>query len=249
MLRPLALWSVPLLLVWGAALLWHLRRECRLAHRQFAGWNLQRPASGLPRRGQAVPAGSDVPADSDGDLLWFLQVSDIHVSKFGIGEGARHLEAFLRYTVPAVNPRFVLATGDLTDAKHRRGHRSGQSEEEWRTYHELLDRYGVLGREDFWIDLRGNHDCFDVPAWDSRQNLFPPLLLHGNGPRLARYLPLTDERWASSRLMDVLTLGPPGHSTFSEPCRRARWTSCKSVSTSLHEQTLATLSSPPTIPL
>lgn len=60
-----------------------------------------------------------------------------------------------------IQPSFVLATGDITDAKSPKSVTSRQYEAEWQAYHEMLDRFGV-NRKGFWFDLRGNHDCFSV---------------------------------------------------------------------------------------
>jgi hypothetical protein len=56
-------------------------------------------------------------------------------------------------------------TGDLTDAKDATGSRSAQVPGEWAAYRALLNASGVLQRSDgrFWLDQRGNHDCFQRP--------------------------------------------------------------------------------------
>lgn len=166
MLRLSPVWTTLLLSAWGGLLSWHFLRHSKQVYKQFASWNFN------GSRTMARMEGQGMFADSDDDLLWFIQISDIHISKFGIGDGASNLEAFLKHTVPAVKPRFVVATGDLTDAKYPTSYQSGQLREEWEIYNELLKKHGALRVKDFWIDLRGNHDCFDVPAWGSQQNLF-----------------------------------------------------------------------------
>ncbi|KAI8813646.1 hypothetical protein BJ742DRAFT_704781 [Cladochytrium replicatum] len=110
-----------------------------------------------------------VPADSPNNVFYFVQLSDIHVSKYINYGGLSHLVAFLEDELPALAPDFVLVTGDLTDAKDRDRRGSKQLKEEWIAYHTTLERSGVLNRvgtnnRRFWWDQRGNHDCFDVVA-------------------------------------------------------------------------------------
>lgn len=166
MLRFSPVWVTLLLSVWGALLSWHFLRNSKQAYKQFASWTLKSVRAETRTEEQSIFA------DSEDDLLWFIQVSDIHISKFGSGNGASNLETFLKSVVPVVKPRFVVATGDLTDAKYPTNYQSGQLKEEWEIYRGLLRKYGALRVEDFWIDLRGNHDCFDVPGWESEQNFF-----------------------------------------------------------------------------
>lgn len=65
-------------------------------------------------------------------------------------------------------------TGDLTDAKDKHLAGSTQYMDEWITYRDALEESGVLTKRNgsFWHDLRGNHDCFNVPSWDSQENFF-----------------------------------------------------------------------------
>ena len=68
---------------------------------------------------------------------------------------------FLDYIVPLVSPFFILATGDLTDGKDAYGITSRQNIEEWTYYYNALNARGYA-RQNFWYDLPGNHDRFDV---------------------------------------------------------------------------------------
>ncbi len=112
------------------------------------------------------------PADGVDNLFWFIHLSDIHISHHGDGRGAENLADFLTTSLRAVKPRFVVATGDLTDAKGESGILTEQSVEEWQEYQSLLKKSGLYDRGDFWFDLRGNHDCFDVPSSGHSKNLF-----------------------------------------------------------------------------
>ncbi|RKP11853.1 Metallo-dependent phosphatase-like protein, partial [Piptocephalis cylindrospora] len=113
--------------------------------------------------------------DAPSNLFTFIHISDIHVSRFHKAGGRAHLAHFLRHTLRRHGPAFVVATGDLTDAKDQAQMGGRQDEGEWQAYRGLLQRAGVLDRRngDFWRDLRGNHDCFSVPTWTSPANHFP----------------------------------------------------------------------------
>ncbi|CAG8549564.1 6066_t:CDS:2 [Cetraspora pellucida] len=64
-----------------------------------------------------------------------------------------------------------LPTFDNLTIDHYRG-RSHQIIDEWTMYQNALQESGVLNRTNFWYDMRGNHDCFNVGSWDSDQNLY-----------------------------------------------------------------------------
>ena len=65
----------------------------------------------------------------------------------------------------------MLVSGDLTDAKEDGGVGSGQLREEWEAYREIL-RDSNIGNRTVYLDIRGNHDTFDVPDYSERENLF-----------------------------------------------------------------------------
>jgi len=52
-------------------------------------------------------------------------------------------------------------------AKDERKVRSQQYEDEWATYTSIVARTNVS-----WHDLRGNHDCFNVPSLESNVGFF-----------------------------------------------------------------------------
>ncbi|KAI8344405.1 Metallo-dependent phosphatase-like protein [Chlamydoabsidia padenii] len=107
-------------------------------------------------------------SDDPSKLFYFIQVSDLHISKFR-SQTERFLH-FVQSALPVIRPSFVVVTGDLTDAKDVQDIKTRQYEEEWQLYHNAIEQ-GTTG--DFsWYDMRGNHDCFDMPSWQSNVNFY-----------------------------------------------------------------------------
>jgi len=109
--------------------------------------------------------------DTDSNLLWFVHVSDIHLSKFP--ENKFRVDRFKQFasSVPKyINPMFFIATGDLTDAKSQLRIHSEQYLEEWEQYNSILKENGLL-TPGYFYDVKGNHDCFNVPL-NSQKNYY-----------------------------------------------------------------------------
>lgn len=86
----------------------------------------------------------------------YLQISDLHISIYADESRERDLREFVTRTLDAIRPAAVVATGDLTDAKDRDHLGSRQYEEEWKTYHRVLQEANVRNKT-VWMDIRGNH--------------------------------------------------------------------------------------------
>ncbi|EDO48624.1 predicted protein, partial [Nematostella vectensis] len=121
------------------------------------------------------------PGDRMDNLFWFVQISDLHISKFRDQQRVKDLEEFCSRYIDVIKPVFVLATGDLTDAKEPDLLGSQQYPEEWETYYGILQNSGVTHKTK-WLDIRGNHDAFDVPSLKSSKNYFRSYSSSGPDP-------------------------------------------------------------------
>ncbi|XP_015413009.1 PREDICTED: transmembrane protein 62 [Myotis davidii] len=101
----------------------------------------------------------------------FRQISDLHLSMFHDPGRAADLEKFCSETVDIIQPALVLATGDLTDAKTKDLLGSMQQKVEWQTYHSILKKTRVMEKTK-WLDVKGNHDSFNVPSLESIENYY-----------------------------------------------------------------------------
>ncbi|XP_063418697.1 transmembrane protein 62-like [Mytilus trossulus] len=105
------------------------------------------------------------------NLFWFVQVTDIHISKFSAFSRAPDLKKFCLTHITNIRPDFVIVSGDLTDAKYADKRGSKQFIEEWKLYQKTVNDC-KQAYDTTWYDIKGNHDAFDVPGDFDKRNLF-----------------------------------------------------------------------------
>ncbi|KAK9799709.1 hypothetical protein WJX73_001391 [Symbiochloris irregularis] len=125
----------------------------------------------------AVFAGTTASAD----VTHFLQISDLHLSKYGSwpqewnynGDREADLNLLAATVVAGMQPRAILVTGDLADSKEH-AHRGRQLTEEWQANKQVQARLAEAAGcgLDLVLDLRGNHDNFNVPHRNGAEDLF-----------------------------------------------------------------------------
>ncbi|XP_054715179.1 transmembrane protein 62-like [Uloborus diversus] len=118
------------------------------------------------------------PGDRLRHLMWFLQISDLHLSLFQDKSRGSDLRKFCKETVSVIQPSVVLATGDLVDARTNDILGSRQFPEEWEMYWSILNETGVTSNTT-WLDIRGNHDNFNVKSLDSKDDFFRKYSVQG----------------------------------------------------------------------
>lgn len=116
-------------------------------------------------------------AEHHSDVFPFLHISDLHINKFAFNNSALGLERFVEDFLPVISPAFVVVTGDLTDAKDANHYISKQHVEEWEKLESILKRANTTWGGT-WIDIRGNHDAFDVGARNSHSGYFSSFFMH-----------------------------------------------------------------------
>lgn len=100
--------------------------------------------------------------------FYFLQISDLHLQDPSLNSRYENFRTFLKIVLPAVNPLFVLNTGDSCHSQNDYGPRiylhiyinnlDVQKESEWKLYKGALQEFGYYN-ESYWFDVRGNHDA------------------------------------------------------------------------------------------
>jgi hypothetical protein len=118
-----------------------------------------------PSSSSISSVGENFPLDP---WIRLLHVTDLHLSTL---EGSAPQDRALRFerlvnsTLPALDPSLLVVTGDITDA-NRGGWDSVQDEKEWSMYSGMMQK-SPLALTGKWIDVRGNHDNFNVPSGDA----------------------------------------------------------------------------------
>ncbi|XP_077530452.1 transmembrane protein 62-like [Haemaphysalis longicornis] len=112
-----------------------------------------------------------VPNNEYRHLMYFVQVTDTHVS-VSVPERAAELQEFISEVImKVIKPPIVVMSGDITDALGSGFFDSGQIREEWQLYWKAINETGVT-RKLVWLDIRGNHDNLNVPSPEDKRNFY-----------------------------------------------------------------------------
>nr|XP_033808730.1 transmembrane protein 62 isoform X2 [Geotrypetes seraphini] len=74
-------------------------------------------------------------------------------------------------SIDFIKPSLILVTGDLTDSKTKDKLGSDQFEMEWQMYQTILKKSKAMEKWK-WLDIRGNHDSFNIPDLQSFRNYY-----------------------------------------------------------------------------
>ncbi|ERM94106.1 putative metallophosphoesterase At3g03305 isoform X1 [Amborella trichopoda] len=159
----------------------------------------------------------------EGEVVWVVQVSDLHVSSYH-GERAEDLKRLLAPALKIIRPSLVLITGDLTDAKNMERTSTRQDESEWIQYKRAMDavvKESGIHREAF-LDIRGNHDKYGVPYVGGHLDFFSRYSLSSQSNRLntiqSMALVAKDRKYVFLGIDDSMNIGIRGPSNlFGHP--------------------------------
>ncbi|KAK3783446.1 hypothetical protein RRG08_033703 [Elysia crispata] len=113
------------------------------------------------------------------NIFWVVQISDIHISLYVDPARGPDLLTLCEDYIKRIDPETVIVTGDLTDAKKKGSIDTIQLKDEWVAYQNIMKKCSAMIRGK-WVDIRGNHDCFDVDNFSSKNNFYR--LFSATGP-------------------------------------------------------------------
>lgn len=99
-------------------------------------------------------------------LFWFIQVSDLHIN-VEKPQSSSNLTWLVGEARTAIDPEFIVATGDLTDSVFESGFfdiPNGPHLVEWVEYWEILVDNDI--NKDNYYDIPGNHDAYNDQFFD-----------------------------------------------------------------------------------
>ncbi len=139
----------------------------------FVLTTLQPPATpkSLPSAEPRQPSHNHLDANSTNHLFWFVQISDLHISHVHDPTRITSFRAFCQQVLALIKPKVLLASGDLTDGKKPNFADSDQFLFEWQAY-EAAIRDSLGSSATTWLDVRGNHDNFNVLSRNKPNNFF-----------------------------------------------------------------------------
>lgn len=121
----------------------------------------------------------------DNNLMWFLQVTDLHLSNRGEFQREKDFIEFCDRYVDIFKPDAVLVTGDITDGRMpNTTFGTGPQLDEWLAYSNAIAKSEPLKRlHTKWFDIRGNHDNFNVYRPEDPNTLYRKYAIMGKQHR------------------------------------------------------------------
>jgi len=119
------------------------------------------------------------------DLFWFIQITDVHISLVEDPSRISDFKHFCNESLDVFKPLAVICSGDLTEAKEIEHIKAHQNEQEWRIYSDAVQNRNPPNVP--WLDIRGNHDNFNVLNRQSDQNFFSNYSESGRHNNLRSY--------------------------------------------------------------
>ena len=116
--------------------------------------------------------------DDESHLMWFIQVSDLHLSAVFEPSRGPDFKKFCQQVIPAVKPSVTIVSGDLTDARLKGLMEGKQQIKEWMMYNDIVNSTDVT-KKTLWLDIRGNHDDFGVGSFEAEENYFAKYSVRG----------------------------------------------------------------------
>ena len=116
--------------------------------------------------------------DDESHLMWFIQVSDLHLSAVFEPSRGPDFKKFCQQVIPAVKPSVTIVSGDLTDARLKGLMEGKQQIKEWIMYNDIVNSTDVT-KKTLWLDIRGNHDDFGVGSFEAEENYFAKYSIRG----------------------------------------------------------------------
>ncbi|VDO13137.1 unnamed protein product [Rodentolepis nana] len=126
-----------------------------------------------------IENGGSILDNTNDRIFWFMQFSDLHLSKFTDSGRTPDFRKVCNSHIKIIHPDVVIVSGDITDSKFPKFKGSQQFKEEWIAYSQIIKESGV-NNHTIWLDLRGNHDNFNVPSVEYPENLFRKYSISGH---------------------------------------------------------------------
>ncbi|XP_046445008.1 transmembrane protein 62-like isoform X2 [Daphnia pulex] len=159
----------------------------------------------IKNRQQIISLGQD-----DEDAFIFVHISDLHISHYTANDRYEQLNEFCSVNLKAIGPGLVLASGDLTDSVAPGKVLVKQFLDEWQMYKDVYTKCQNESGMVHWLDLRGNHDNFNVDGYNSSNSYYPQFGSQRKNPGSYMTIIKTNERtkYAFIAVDATLEIGP-----------------------------------------